>query len=393
MKNQKMSLINISILAILSIYIFGAAGGLMNANIQTSIEAWPLIPASQIRLINTLPALISLPTMLLVSSQIGKRITYKTSILIGTVLIILGGVAPFFYAPSWTFVLAFRVIIGIGAGFYGIRTALLIHTVPKTQRARYLGISGILGGLSSSIISPITGRLAEISWRHPFLINFFPILIGLFIWFGLKENTIIEETQLGQEDVEKEEFFPKQIILYILLQFIATMTMYPMLSGISTFMKERAVGSATVAGLVISSYLIGVASIGAILPTAQRLLKRKANATGFMLGAIGQMLVLIAPNPITIFFAAFLCGMGFSLISNTFQLYTARLAHHKKLALSSTLLIFATQAGVFASNYFITLSRYLIPTTSEVVSSYYSNVILYSVIGLLTLIISIAPKD
>lgn len=332
-----------SIIAVMTIYLFGAAGGYMNPNIQTSIEAWPKIPADQIRLLNTLPALISLPIMLIVSSQIGKRIRYKTAILVGTLLILIGGVGPYFYAPSWNIVLAFRVIIGLGAGFFGIRTALLIHTVPIEKRARYLGLSGILGSLATTIISPITGSLAEISWRHPFLINLFIIVIAILVSLFLIEPDHVQNAKEHAE-MPSSGGIPWMTILYVVLQLFATMTMYPMLSGISTFMKEQNLGTASMAGLAISSYTLGGALIGLILPKTQLWFGKRTQAIAFGLGAFGQLIVIFAPSSLFVWLGAFVCGSGFGLIMNTFQLYNAKIAHPSKLALGSTLLIAALQA-------------------------------------------------
>lgn len=384
--------IELSILAAMSIYLFSAAGGYMNPNIQTSIEAWPQVPANQIRLLNTLPALISLPIMLLVSSQIGKRVNYKTAILIGTLLILIGGVGPFFYAPSWNIVLTFRVIIGLGSGFIGIRTALLINLVPKEKRARYLGLSGILGSLSTTIISPITGSLAEVSWRHPFLINLFIIVIILFVWVFLMEPNH-DKNKNEQSDNMNKSGISWMTIIYVAIQLFATMTMYPMLSGISTFMKEQNLGSASMSGLAISSYTLGGALIGIILPKTQVWFGKRTQAFAFGLGAIGQITVILAPSTYFVWFGAFICGAGFGLIMNTFQLYNAKIAHPSVLALGSTLLIASIQAGVFTSNYFISLSHLIVQSRSEVLSSYYANIAFYSIMMLFALTGFLAPKE
>ena len=391
MTNNTNTKVMLSILAAMSIYLFAAAGGYMNPNIQTSIEAWPSVPADQIRLLNTLPALISLPVMLLVSSQIGKRINYKTAILIGTVLILVGGVGPYFYAPSWNTVLAFRMIIGLGSGFFGIRTALLIHTVPKEKRARYLGLTGILSSLATTVISPITGSLAEISWRHPFLINFFVIVIALAVGAFLIEPDY-EQHAKDNAETPVDAKFPWMSLVYIAIQFITTMTMYPMLSGISTFMREQNLGSASVAGLAISFYTLGGAMIGLILPKTQIWFGRRTQGVALLLGAIGQLIVIFAPHAMIAWLGAFICGTGFILIVNTFQLYNAKIAHPSKMALGSTLLIASMQAGVFASNYFISLSHIVIKASSEVMSSYWANVAIYAILAVFAITGFLAPK-
>lgn len=88
----------------------------------------------------------------------------------------------------------------------------------------------------------------------------------------------------------------------------------------------------------------------------------------------------------------FICGTGFILIVNTFQLYNAKIAHPSKMALGSTLLIASMQAGVFASNYFISLSHIVIKASSEVMSSYWANVAIYAILAVFAITGFLAPK-
>ena len=105
----------LNLAAILSIYFFSGPGTYENAAIQACMEAWPDAAAASIRSLVTISSVVSVPVMLLVSPFAGKRIRYRTLMLSGAILALAGGLIPFFYAPSWNFILACRAVMGVGA--------------------------------------------------------------------------------------------------------------------------------------------------------------------------------------------------------------------------------------------------------------------------------------
>ena len=92
---QKRGFINY--VAVLSVFLFSGAGTFMNAAIQTMIEAWPNLSATTIRMVVSVPPLVSLPVMLVIGSIVGKKISYRACSILGTLCIAVGGVAPFFF--------------------------------------------------------------------------------------------------------------------------------------------------------------------------------------------------------------------------------------------------------------------------------------------------------
>lgn len=148
---------SLNLIAVIAIFTVAGAGNLVNAGIQTMIEAWPDVAATSIRTVSTLPALTSLPVMLLISVVVGKQIGYQTVSIIGCVLVVVGGLGPVFYAPSWNVVLVFRAIIGIGAGMFGMRTALLMESLPQEQYTKYVGIATAFYCIPSLLAGPVPG--------------------------------------------------------------------------------------------------------------------------------------------------------------------------------------------------------------------------------------------
>lgn len=113
----------LSVSAISAIFFLCGSGGFVNSTIQACIEAWPGVPVESIRMVSTLPSVVSLPVMLLVSRYV-DRIGYRRSMLAGALLMTIGGLGPWFFSPSWTAVLVSRCIAGVGMGFFGLLIAM-----------------------------------------------------------------------------------------------------------------------------------------------------------------------------------------------------------------------------------------------------------------------------
>ena len=82
MENSKRKNYMLSIITVLMIYTFGNAGAFMPAAVQSYMEAWPDISQTGILMVNTIPALVSMPMLLFVGAFVGTKISYKKAALI-----------------------------------------------------------------------------------------------------------------------------------------------------------------------------------------------------------------------------------------------------------------------------------------------------------------------
>ena len=184
---QKKTLSFLNYAAILSIFFFAGGGTFMNAALQTMIDAWPQLPVSTVRLVTSLPCLVSLPVIILTGRLAGRILSYRFCAVFGTFLILAGGIAPFFFDQNWTLILVFRTILGIGVGFTGMRNVLLLRSVPNEKRSAMTGYGAGVMNASTMVSGPIVGALAGFSWKTPFLFNLLAIVVLLLVTFSLKE--------------------------------------------------------------------------------------------------------------------------------------------------------------------------------------------------------------
>lgn len=200
--SQKKQLTLMNYAAILSIFLFSGAGSFMNAAVQTIMDAWPQLSATTVRLVTSLPSLLSLPITVLIGGIAGKKLTHRFCAIFGTTLIMLGGIAPFFFSSSWTLILVFRALVGIGVGFVAMRNSLIIKTVPDDKQAAVIGYGSALMNAGGMLSGPIVGLLAGFGWRYPFLFDLLAVIPVVIMLFYLKEpekeNCVKSETEIMQ---------------------------------------------------------------------------------------------------------------------------------------------------------------------------------------------------
>ena len=213
-------------------------------------------------------------SMLIVGKFVGHSIKYRTVIIIGTICAVVGGVGPFFIHTSWVLILVCRFLLGVGVGCYSVRNALIVKSVPPQQLAKYIGLGNVVGSFTSTIAAPIVGTLASISWYSVFLVNGIALVAGVIAIVFMKEPAV----EIHEEETKQKEkvHISKTIWMLVIIQFFATMTLYPLLSGISLYLSDLNLGNATIAGYMISIYTCSGIITNLALPYMQRLLDRKS---------------------------------------------------------------------------------------------------------------------
>jgi EmrB/QacA subfamily drug resistance transporter len=110
--------------------------------------------------------------------MIGKKRIYLAGMALFTVASLLCGLAP-----SVGFLIAFRVVQGLGAVMMqALGMAIVTEAFPRTERGRALGILGTVVSLGISIGPTVGGLLiGSVGWRAIFLVNLPVGIAGLFL--------------------------------------------------------------------------------------------------------------------------------------------------------------------------------------------------------------------
>ena len=397
MKNTQRNklLYALNMTSIMTLFLYASAGGFESVAIQACIEAWPSVSSASIRLMMTLPALVQSGVMILIGPFIGKAIKYRTAAIVGMLLITLGGCIPFFFYPTWGFVLACRSIgLGYGGGLLGMRNALLLKSVPAERASHWIGCGAATVAVMSVISAPITGMLVAIGWNYSFLVNSMASVCLVIITLFLHEP-VGSDAQVTEEDPQFVgiEKMNGKVYYYSALLFIATCLLYSVLSGVSTFYTEKGIGSAALAGTAMSAYALAGVFVNLVLPVFKRVAGKYLACICALFCTLGIVLLLFVPGYISSILALILCGVGYFPLYSIIQVYNGETQPSGKLAFSSLIILTCNQLAVFFSSFFISFcGNTLGYQKSEVSSSMLVSIFMFAVMAVMTLIWSPAPK-
>lgn len=128
------------------------------------------------RLILTMPALVNAilaPGIGWITDKFGRR----KLLLISICIYFFAGISGFFI-QSLSALLFVRAIFGVGvAGIIGASTTMIGDYFEGFERNRFMGIQSAMLSLSGVVFVNISGVLAEWSWRGPFLMYSFALLV------------------------------------------------------------------------------------------------------------------------------------------------------------------------------------------------------------------------
>src|SRR4051812_15635769 len=160
-------------------------------DIFRGIHLDPLVPANSVYLLWMILGFLVVSSVLIVSlgrlgDMYGRVRIYNLGFVIFTVASLILAVDPLTGRAGATYLIAFRVVQGIGAACLLANSAAIItDAFPAHQRGTALGINNIVGVSGLFIGLVLGGVLAPIDWRMVFLIT---VPVGLFgtVWAYLK---------------------------------------------------------------------------------------------------------------------------------------------------------------------------------------------------------------
>jgi MFS family permease len=174
-------------LAVLLATLDGSITIIAMPDIFRGIELDPLVPANSFYLLWMILGYLVVTSVLIVSlgrlgDIVGRVRIYNLGFVIYTVASLLLAACWLHGRAGATFLIAFRVVQGIGgACLLANSAAIITDAFPARQRGMALGINNIVGVSGFFIGLVLGGLLAPIDWRLVFLIS---VPVGLFgtVW-------------------------------------------------------------------------------------------------------------------------------------------------------------------------------------------------------------------
>lgn len=236
--------------------------------------------------------------------------------------------------------------------------------------------------------------MADVSLKFSFYIYLVAVVPLVLLTIGLKEPEMVvtspSNTQSDAPKVKKK--IRSEVWLYVVLGLVWCVLGYSIMTNMASFIKMKELGNAGVSGTILSLYTLGGAVAGAVSSKLYEKLKRLLVPVCFATAALGEALVLIGLNIPMIAVGTALAGFGWFVLFPNIIHFSGIAAGKESQALVTSIVMAATQIGVFGSSYFC----HFLGTFNggnAIIAAKYAAIIGFGALAVFTLIKDIRPHE
>lgn len=342
--------------AIYSLIFLSNGTLLLSPAIDTMVQAFPQEPYSKILLLYTLPSLVALPFALLSALIMGKKLPYRTVLLIVVPLYMVTGVLPFFF-KSLNATLLCRAGFGVCIGMLAPQgNALILRTFSGEERYRFLGYSSVMIGLAGVVFQFLSGFLCTVGWNFVFLGHLVAIVPLLLIFFFLEEPAVSAEQDQVRPSGRGGILRPGVVPLFGLVCILYTCSQTKMLT-LSSIVTSEGMGNSVTSASILSMATVGAIAGGLIFPYFCKLVPRYR--TALLIAVLSASTLCNLINSPVIIAAGYGIGtMAFMMNLSLMTVRASRLFPGAEASKATTVIQFADKGGVFLSTYYTTAIKW-----------------------------------
>jgi MFS family permease len=344
---------NLIKLAILAVFFVPFSTQIVTPGIQTIANVFPDVPFTTIALIITLPSLMTIFFSLLAGKIAGTVMSTKSVTVIGLVLLVLGGTAPYFL-NSLPAILVCRGIFGIGVGLLVPLGATLVFSFFDGEaRESLMGLGTVSMNTGGIVFAMLGGWVATFGWQNIFLIHLIGIILLILVVLFLPKQEIQTQAKPDTNNVAVEkDKLPLAAYGIMFLVFLLMLLVYPVLTNMSTVIINENIGTAAAAGIVITMYTVGGIIGGAVFAKLSRLAKGLTATTAIIIVAVGLAFITYGNSLLLLIIGSTLAGIGFGVYLPHFYMLMGKACKPSVTAFGMSLIMVGANIGLFLSPYF-----------------------------------------
>lgn len=350
----------IALVGIWSISALTSLPGLAVSPISEKLQTvFPSATELDIQLLTTLPSLFIIPFILLVGF-ISERIGYIRLLYMGLWLYLLSG-ALYFLCTSISQLIVVSALLGVGAGIIiPLSTSLVSKFFSGEQRTKQYGYVSALTNITLVAATAVTGYLADVQWRLPFLVYLLPFVSILLVPSINKEKNSSEVNSFtGNEDSGGSVNY-KRLVKYMLYYLLITYLVMAININLPFLLGKYGYDSG-VSGVVISLFFIAMMLPGFFLNRIIGILKGNILLWSMLMIGLGLVDIFFNSSIVYIVLGCIATGFGYGIAQPYIYDVTASLATPQKstfaLALVMTMNYVAILISPFAVDYLQEFTR------------------------------------
>lgn len=363
----------ITLIGIWSISALTSLPGLAVSPILGELSTiFPYATELDIQMLTSLPSLLIIPFVLLAGKLAEKR-DFIRLLRVGLWLFAASGVLYLFSSKMWQ-LMAVSALLGIGAGLIiPLSTGLISRYFTGEYRVKQFGYSSAITNMTLVVATAVTGYLAEVHWRLPFVVYLLP-LISLVLSAYLKKNTVSVTVKQASAVIPSMQSAPvisgkygihiRHLIQLMLFYGVVTYVVLAVTFNLPFLMEAHHFSSGN-SGLMISLFFLAIMAPGFMLDNIVKLLGNKTKLYSLLAVAVGLLLIWISPTEWLIVPGCILVGLGYGIIQPLIYDKTVDTAIPQKTTLALAFVMVMNYLAILLSPFITDFFQWVFHTGSQ----------------------------
>ena len=363
----------ITLIGIWSISALTSLPGLAVSPILGELSTiFPHATELDIQMLTSLPSLLIIPFVLLAGKLAEKR-DFIRLLRVGLWLFAASGVLYLFSSKMWQ-LMAVSALLGIGAGLIiPLSTGLISRYFTGEYRVKQFGYSSAITNMTLVVATAVTGYLAEVHWRLPFVVYLLP-LISLVLSTYLKKNTVSVTVKQASAVIPSMQSAPvisgkygihiRHLIQLMLFYGVVTYVALAVTFNLPFLMEAHHFSSGN-SGLMISLFFLAIMAPGFMLDNIVKLLGNKTKLYSLLAVAVGLLLIWISPTEWLIVPGCILVGLGYGIIQPLIYDKTVDTAIPQKTTLALAFVMVMNYLAILLSPFITDFFQWIFHTGSQ----------------------------
>ena len=293
--------------SILMMGIIGIAGGLSVIG-----QHFSNLPQTSIQLLISLPCIVIIIVTLLVG-KVQEYMSKKTLVVFGILCFIIGGVAPAFVS-SFTAILVFRAILGLGIGILQpLSSALVVEHFDGDECSKVMGQQTAAQMLGCAVMVFLGGYLAVMGWNITFYVHFIAVISLIIVLLFLPNSKPAGNVAAAGAPAGKVKL-TGAAYGWVVTMFIFFISGQVYSVFLAFLVETQKLGTAAQSGLTLAFFAIGGFLMGLVFGKLSTLTKNITLSIGLVLLGISYLMMAYASNISMVYAGSVICGFAFSIV-------------------------------------------------------------------------------
>ena len=293
-----------------------------------------------VQMLTSLPSLLIIPFILL-AGHLSDAVGYIRLLYLGLSIFLLSGLL-YFLCDSMVELIFVSALLGVGAGIITpLSTSLISRFFTGAERTRQFGYSSAINNMTLVVATAVTGYLAEVEWRLPFLVYLLPA-VSLLLVPHIKGAEKTCGNVAGNEDVtfisSSSRIDYNQLVKLMLYYLFITFLVMVVSVNLSFLMQEYGHDSGSV-GVVTSVFFLSIMLPGFFLNKVLGILRGRIFLWCLLFIGCGLFLIFFNKALVWMFIGVFLAGIGYGVAQPFIYDRTALVATPDKVTFALALVM------------------------------------------------------